>query len=147
MEFVLMGVSIAAGALGILLAAVMHFEPWAGKRPAWLDPAVVRQQYRRLHGLLDNKYYLDEIYAAVIVNPLMRACRWCLGFDLTVIDGLVNGAGWLTRLTAWFAHKIDIYLVDGVINSLATLVRVNSGLWRRATGFCRATADFVADCL
>jgi len=83
-----------------------------------------------------HKYYVDEIYDAMIVNPLKRLARYCFAFDLSIIDGLVNGAGWLTRLTAWLSHKFDIYFVDGVVNSLAALVDFSSGYWRKLqTGF------------
>ena len=74
---------------------------------------------------------MDELYDAVIVNPVKKLCQYCFSFDLSVIDGLVNGAGWLTRLTAWLSHKFDIYIVDGAVNSMATLVDFNSGFWRR----------------
>ncbi|RJQ80068.1 MAG: NADH-quinone oxidoreductase subunit L [Desulfobacteraceae bacterium] len=136
MEFVLMGVSVAAGALGMMLSALMYFEPFKRYRSALLDPETLSARFQGLHRLLYNKYYVDEIYAAVIIYPLKRSSQYCLNFDLAVIDGLVNGAGWITRLVAWLAHKIDIYLVDGILNSLATLVRFNSGAWRRLqTGY------------
>ena len=80
--------------------------------------------------MLRNKFYVDEIYGKLFVEPLIRFARYCLTFDLGVIDGLVNAAGWLTRLTAWLSHRFDIYIVDGLVNSLATLVRHSSSVWR-----------------
>jgi NADH-quinone oxidoreductase subunit L len=66
-------------------------------------------------------------------------------FDLSVIDGLVNGTGWFTRFTAWLSHKMDIYLVDGLFNSMATLVDSNSGFWRRLqTGYLQNYALILA---
>ena len=93
-------------------------------------------KFKALYALLANKYYVDEIYDGLIVNPIKRLCRLCFSFDLSVVDGLVNGAGWMTRFTAWLSHKFDIYLVDGIFNSLATLVDFSSGFWRRLqTGY------------
>jgi NADH-quinone oxidoreductase subunit L len=53
-----------------------------------------------LHKLLIQKYYVDEIYDALIVQPIYRLCLWCAHvFDVKVIDGLVNGVA--TMVVAW----------------------------------------------
>jgi multicomponent Na+:H+ antiporter subunit D len=78
---------------------------------------------------VDN--FVCEIYSTGILEPAKRSASYCSRFDLGIIDGLVNFAGWLTRLTAWGSHKFDIYVVDGLINSMATLVGYESGFWRR----------------
>ena len=47
-----------------------------------------------IHRLLLRKYYVDEIYDAVIVRPAFRLWEWCANvFDQGVIDGTVNGVG------------------------------------------------------
>ena len=136
LELLLMGFSIAAGLLGIFVAALMYFEPFKSRAPAFMNPEVLSVKFKALYALLSNKYYIDEIYDALIVNPIKRFCRLCFSFDLAVIDGLVNGAGWMTRFAAWLSHKFDIYLVDGIFNSLATMVDFSSGFWRRLqTGY------------
>jgi NADH-quinone oxidoreductase subunit L len=45
--------------------------------------------------VLLNKYYVDEIYDAAIVQPIKRTSERALWrvFDAGVIDGAVNGAG------------------------------------------------------
>jgi len=135
-EYILMAVSVAAGVSGITLAAIAYYEPWRERRPSFLDPETVSQRFNGLYTLLYNKYYVDEIYGALIVNPSKGLARACLSFDLGVIDWLVNSAAWATRFIAWVSHKFDIYVVDGIINSFATLVEFNSGVWRRLqTGY------------
>ncbi len=45
--------------------------------------------------LLENKYYVDEVYDAAIINPIKVGSReglWKI-FDVGVIDGIVNGLG------------------------------------------------------
>ncbi len=80
--------------------------------------------------------FVCEIYSTGFLEPAKRSASYCSRFDLGVIDGLVNFAGWFTRFTAWLSHKFDIYIVDGIINSMATLVSFNSAIWRRIqTGF------------
>ena len=48
-----------------------------------------------MHDLLLNKYYVDEIYDAAIVEPIVNVSRgglWKI-VDAEIIDGAVNGAG------------------------------------------------------
>ncbi len=143
LEIILMGLSVAAGLLGILLAGLMYFKPLTQYAPLFLTPTKLSKKFNRIYRLLCNKYYIDEIYDTIIVNPLKRFSTNCLSFDLSVIDGLVNGSGWLTRWIAWLTHKIDIYLVDGLINSIATFININSSLWRRIqTGYLQNYALF-----
>jgi NADH-quinone oxidoreductase subunit L len=48
-----------------------------------------------------NKYWIDEIYDAAVVRPLLAISRWVYwGFDLGVIDGAANG---IAKLSQWFA--------------------------------------------
>jgi NADH-quinone oxidoreductase subunit L len=52
-------------------------------------------QFAGLHRVLENKYYVDEIYDATIVGPIHIASRQGLWkvIDVRVIDGAVNGVG------------------------------------------------------
>jgi NADH-quinone oxidoreductase subunit L len=46
-----------------------------------------------------NKWYVDELYDRLFVRPTVRvAHRLWQGVDVRVIDGIVNGVGWLTLL-------------------------------------------------
>jgi len=69
--------------------------------------------------LLENKYYVDEIYDKTIVNPIFQTSSvflWKI-FDVKIIDGFVNGiAGFASRLSLdW--RKIQ----SGIIHDYATL--------------------------
>ena len=52
------------------------------------------ERFAGLHRLL-NKYYVDEIYDAAIVQPIRIVSEEGLwkGVDVRVIDGAVNGVG------------------------------------------------------
>jgi len=56
-------------------------------------------RFAGLHRLLLNKYYVDEIYDAAIVEPIRRGSERALWkvVDAGVIDGAVNGAGSLVN--------------------------------------------------
>lgn len=47
-----------------------------------------------LEKVLAHKYYIDELYAAVILNPLAKLAKFCSDvIDRLAIDGAVNGFG------------------------------------------------------
>jgi NADH-quinone oxidoreductase subunit L len=55
----------------------------------------VAARFAGVHRVLLNKYYVDELYDAVVVQPIKRTSERALWrvFDAGVIDGAVNGAG------------------------------------------------------
>ena len=58
------------------------------------------ERFPTLHRVLANKYYVDEIYDALIVKPLAGLSRffWKV-VDTYVIDGTINAGAYLTELT------------------------------------------------
>jgi NADH-quinone oxidoreductase subunit L len=65
--------------------------------------------------LLANKYYVDELYAAVLVKPLFAFSRYVLGG----IDFLLTGAVWLLAGTASFTGMILQRWQSGNLRSYA----------------------------
>ncbi len=88
-EIALMIVSSLLALGGIGLATFL----WLRNRQI---PARLAAQYPGLHRLLLNKYYVDEVYDATIVQPIKVVSTEGLwrGFDVKVVDGAVNGAGY-----------------------------------------------------
>ena len=85
-EALLMGSSILAGALGIALAFYMYrLQPQL--------PALIAERFAALYRLLLNKYYIDEIYGKLIVEPTLGFSRRVILriVDLGCIEGVVNG--------------------------------------------------------
>jgi NADH-quinone oxidoreductase subunit L len=84
----LMAVSVAAGLIGILVAYVMYIA-----KPAMADS--VAGSFKGLYTLVYNKYFVDEIYDAAVVSPVVNGSRTVLWrfADAGVIDGIVNGVG------------------------------------------------------
>ncbi len=94
-ELALMGVSTVLAFVGIGLAAFFFL-----KRPDAADGAA--ESLAPVHRLLLNKYYVDEIYDAAVVHPLRDGSTSVLWktIDVRVIDGIVNGTGYLVRESA-----------------------------------------------
>jgi NADH-quinone oxidoreductase subunit L len=84
----IMALSISFALAGISLA-------WARYRVR-IIPAGVFATRRFVYSLLYNKYYLDEIYALIFVQPVVQVAEAVRSFDLKVIDKIVNGLASLT---------------------------------------------------
>jgi NADH-quinone oxidoreductase subunit L len=92
------------------------------------------RQFPGLHRLLLNKYYVDEIYDATIVQPIKAASteglwRW---FDVRVIDGAVNGTAAIVDSSAAMLRRLQSGSVRAYAGSLFVGVVVILGyyLWR-----------------
>ena len=85
----------AAQSLEHILSAVAVLAATAGLLVAWrmYSKTVKRETSEGVHKLLYNKYYVDELYAAVVVRPLMWLSTNVLWkvVDSGMIDGAVNG--------------------------------------------------------
>lgn len=86
-----------------------------------LGLAVFRKQpLRQMPRLLENKYYVDEVYNAALINPIKAGSReglWKL-FDVGVIDGIVNGLG---RAVTEIGRAVR-YLQMGFVRSYAAII-------------------------
>jgi NADH-quinone oxidoreductase subunit L len=108
-ELALMLLSIGLAATGIAAARHVYLtRPGLAARLAARWPGI--------HSLLFHKYYVDELYRATVVSSGFAAARGLWIFDARVVDGAVNGSGWLTKLASWFSHMTDKYVVDGLVN-------------------------------
>lgn len=58
------------------------------------------ERFSGAYRVLLNKYYVDELYDLLFVEPLKRLGALLDWFDRTIIDGIVRGVG---RLTDWGA--------------------------------------------
>jgi NADH-quinone oxidoreductase subunit L len=108
-EIGLMLVSVVIAAAGILVARYFYLT-----NPA--VPASLADRWRGVYSLLLNKYYVDEVYDATVVRATTSSARGLWIFDNRVVDGIVNGWGWLTQIAAWVSHMLDKYVVDGLVN-------------------------------
>jgi NADH-quinone oxidoreductase subunit L len=108
LEHILSLVAVAAATAGLLVAWRMYAkEAKEGKSEG-------------LHKLLYNKYYIDEIYQAVVVGPLL----------------------WISRNLLW--KVVDVGLIDGTVNGIATGSRaVGDGVRQAQSGNTRSYAVWV----
>jgi NADH-quinone oxidoreductase subunit L len=90
-EYILMIISIAVVLVSILVASRFYLG----------DLRIPRRLAEKLnfpYRVLFNKYYVDELYAEVVVNPLLSLALFLWKqFDVLVIDGAANGIADLVK--------------------------------------------------
>ena len=73
-----------------------------------------------MYTTLLNKYYVDELYAAVVVKPLM----------------------WISREVLW--QKVDVMVIDGAVNGVASgATGIGDGVRHTQSGNTRSYAVWV----
>jgi NADH-quinone oxidoreductase subunit L len=123
-ELGLMGFSLVVAVCGIMLARKFYVTS-----PDVSDRLAV--QWGGAHRVLSNKYYVDELYDATVISGTFGAGRKLWTFDRNVVDGVVNGSGWVTIISAWFSGLTDRTLVDGLVNLVGRIVEEGSFWFRR----------------
>jgi len=129
------GAEIALMAFSVLVALGGIAFAWRNYISQPERAGQMKQRFAGAHRVLSNKYYVDELYDATAVRGTMGAARGSWRFDRTVIDGLVDGSAWATRLSSWLSGLLDTHLVDGAVNATgATFREASHGLRRLQTG-------------
>jgi NADH-quinone oxidoreductase subunit L len=109
----LFGAPVIAGLLGFFLAWWMYC-----KSPE--TPKKWAESLSAPYKLLSGKYFVDELYAAVIVRPLL----------------------WISENVLW--HVVDEGAIDGAVNGIATVSRESGDQLRHATsGNVRSYAAWI----
>ncbi len=120
LEWTLMSLSVLVALAGIAVAYYLYVKkPEAAER--------VEEASGPLYGILLNKWYVDEIYNYLFVDGLSKGGGTLLGrFDARVVDGGVNGAGWLTRFSSSVSIWWDTWIVDGLVRLTGFSVKIIS---------------------
>jgi NADH-quinone oxidoreductase subunit L len=123
-EWTLMALSVVVGILGLLIAGYMYVVN------ARL-PRAIAEAVPGVYRTLANKYYVDEAYHWVFVRggTALAMALW-RGFDVRVIDGLVNGTAWfvaawssvLRRFQTGFVRQYALTMLAGLVVLVAYLV-------------------------
>lgn len=104
--------SVAVSGIGILLAFGTYF--WKK-----ISADAFEHALKPVHTFLNRKWYFDELYDATAVAATLGVAKILAWFDGRIIDGIVNGAAWMTKIGAVFSGKFDSVVVDGMVNVTA----------------------------
>jgi NADH-quinone oxidoreductase subunit L len=127
-ELMLSALSISLTLIGIAIAYVFYLSsPGLATVVAW--------RVKALYQLLLEKYYIDEIYDALISRPLFFIAQYVLfrGIDHYTIDGVVEGTGLTVEAGGDAARRVEdgnvqhyalVYLLGAVAIGAFYLYRV-----------------------
>ena len=111
-------IGTAAALAGIGLATIIWLKPIL--KIEKLEPA-----FGWLAKIVENKYYIDEIYQATIIRALMIVAAVTYWFDRWIIDYvLVNGVGYITQIVAVVGGWFDRNIVDGLVNLVGWITKL-----------------------
>ena len=127
-EWILVGVAVVVAITGIVGA-------WRLLKPEQLVPASRSPEEHGFERVLRNKWYVDEIYDALIVRPLVWLSTEVLWkrVDQRAIDaGAVNGAARGARAAGWANRwlqtgQVGMYVAAFVVGVLLLLWRAIGG--------------------
>jgi NADH-quinone oxidoreductase subunit L len=106
-------ISVTAALIGIFVAYRFYV----------VNPAAAEKLARSMKGvfgLLFHKYYVDETYDKLIVNPIASGSKQVLwqGVDVGIIDGSVNGAARMVQGAAAILKNVQ----NGLVRSYAAWI-------------------------
>ena len=116
-EILLMAVSVALALSAIYFALNVY-----KNKPEFAEKVSVK--FSGLYKLLLNKYFIDEVYEAAIVQPIQKGSEkllWKVA-DVTLIDGAVNGlaklidriSGSLRKIQSGIAQSYALIMMGGI---------------------------------
>ncbi|UTA68382.1 MULTISPECIES: NADH-quinone oxidoreductase subunit L [Emticicia] len=123
-EWILMGISVAAAVISIFVA----YTRFGNSK----NVPVEDSEITGIQKVIYNKYYIDEIYQAVFVNPVKGLSNLFSGvFEPKGFDGIVNGVGGFVNSFSNAARKLQaggtgFYLFAMVIG-IAVIIGINLG--------------------
>ena len=102
LEITLAAVSVLTVAVGFYFAWLFYY-----KKPG--SAAALAARFKSLYNLVDHKYWVDEIYGALIVTPLLAFSRFFLGTFVEggLVQGTAAGLAGSTRGLGWLARRMQ----------------------------------------
>jgi NADH-quinone oxidoreductase subunit L len=100
------------------------------KKPEVAEKTV--SKFKRIYNILLNKYFLDEVYDAAIVKPIVKGSEnflWKIA-DNKIIDGFINGlaklidkiSGLIKKMQTGIAQSYAFVMVLGILIALFWII-------------------------
>jgi NADH-quinone oxidoreductase subunit L len=120
----LMGAATAIALIGWFLAHYLYsLRPGAADR--WSAKAA------GIYTTLLNKYYVDELYDFLFVEPCKKLGLLWDWFDRTIIDGIVRAVGQAAELGSAGSTWIEKYVIYGFLNIIGYANHLAAWSWRK----------------
>ena len=118
-HWTLVVLSILAAVLGIIIAFVLYYF-----KPSLPGKIGNSPNIKPLYNASYGKWFVDEFYDYIIVQPFTYLCNLAYWFDQRVIDRTVNGMAWAVTE---FALTLQV-AQSGVLRRYATLMAVGAAI-------------------
>jgi NADH-quinone oxidoreductase subunit L len=128
LELQMSAIAVIVALIGLVIAWVLYYNKGLDKAKS------IAKGLDGLYTLVYNKYYVDDIYGALIVRPLMWVSENVLWhvIDEGMIDGAVNGAADVAQLAGGEARKLQsgnarsyaTWVIIGAVGFTALLLRL-----------------------
>ncbi len=116
-------VSLGVAAAGILLAFLLYY----AKK---VDPARITRGLGEIYHAVANKYYVDEFVNATVIRLVMTLASVQKWIDEKIVDGFVNGVGWVNKQAGFLSAWFDRTFVDGAVNGIGQTTQIFGSLAR-----------------
>jgi len=124
-ELLLMIISVVAAAGAIFYARYVYL-----KKPE--VAAKTSSKFKGIYNVLLNKYFVDEVYDATIINPIVKGSEsilWKIA-DNKIIDGLINNlaklieiiSGSIKKIQTGIAQSYALVMVLGILIALFWII-------------------------
>ncbi|MCE9536221.1 MAG: NADH-quinone oxidoreductase subunit L, partial [Nitrospirae bacterium] len=94
-------------------------------------PERLAAKFQAVYTTLLNKYYVDELYDLVWVEPTKKLGQLLDWFDRTVIDGFVRGVAQMAELGAAGSTWMEKYMVYAGLNVIGYGNHLIARQWRQ----------------
>jgi NADH-quinone oxidoreductase subunit L len=112
-------VSVLIALAGIYLAYRKYY------RTSYREETEVAS-YGAVYPVLQNKYYVDQLYDALFVHRAKDSGQVLWRFDGNVVDGAVNGSALFTVTSANGSNWWDRWIVDGIVRFIGGFIKTVS---------------------
>jgi NADH-quinone oxidoreductase subunit L len=123
----IIGLMVVATAIAVAGWGLAHY--MYSVQPRAADALTARAP--GLYTTLLNKYYVDELYDTVFVEPTKRLGQAFDWFDRTVIDGIVRAVGHGAEKSSAASTWIEKHVVYGFLNIVGYANHLLARSWRR----------------
>ncbi|MCP4631368.1 MAG: NADH-quinone oxidoreductase subunit L [candidate division Zixibacteria bacterium] len=123
-NYMLMLIGTIVALSGIYLAYLMYY-----KRS--IDPVKMGARFKPIYTFFYNKWYFDELYMGTVIKFVYWFMEVLYKFDQGVIDWFVNFIGRFGLFNSKVWQTFDVYVIDGAVNGAGYVTRWFAGGLRK----------------
>lgn len=113
---------VIAMILSLIVASSGIFISWLTYQKNVIRTETVKKSLGVVYSGMYNKWWFDELYEATVIKLTLLLTKMMAWFDNYVIDGVVNGVASITRVFSDGTGIFDNRVIDGLVNAFANTI-------------------------